>query len=136
MSVINGLGVVGARGPERARPGAGGFRVAGEARPAQGAAPAMAPAGLAGLLSLQEGETDAVRDRAARKHGTALLKELSTLQAGLLSGADDPAALRRLVSLAGSAPDAADPGLRGVLRATSLRAQIELARRGSDAAAM
>lgn len=141
MGAIRGLGRAGAPAAGRARAGAGGFSVGDVARAgaadagasASAASGAAAAAGLAGLLALQEGETDAARDRAARAHGDALLKELSALQAGLLAGADDPAALRRLASLADAAPQAADPGLRGLLRAASLRARVELARRAGAA---
>lgn len=137
MSFINGLGQVAPRAIPRARDGAGGFRapgVAGSAAGTGGVATAVAPGSLLGLLALQEGETDAARDRAARRHGDALLKELAALQRSLLGGEEAPGALARLAELSGQVPEAADPGLAGAVRAVALRARIEVARRARDAA--
>lgn len=137
MSFINGLGQVAPRVITRARDGVGGFRAPGSAGPTTGmagAAAAAAPASLLGLLALQEGETDAARDRAARRHGEGLLKELAALQRGLLGSEEAPGALARLAELSGHMPEAADPGLAGAVRAVALRARIEIAR-GARAAA-
>lgn len=139
MSYINGLGYVAPRAITRARDGAGSFRAlagAGSAGGAAGvaAAAAAAPGSLHGLLALQEGETDAARDRAARRHGDSLLKELAALQRGLLGGGEGDGALARLAELSGQVPEAADPGLAGAVRAVAMRARIEVARRARDAA--
>jgi Class II flagellar assembly regulator len=88
-----------------------------------------APASLLGvMLAVQEAEADHVRNRAARRHGEAMLAELAALQRGLLGGTAD-AALDRLAGLAQALPDAADPGLAAALQAVALRARVELARR-------
>lgn len=116
-----------ARTPARTAARGGGFRLpAGEA-----AAAASGVAGLSasGLLALQSPMTAAERDAAAARRGEALLRELDTLQHGLLSGRLRESALRRLAQL--SAGEAgADPALRETLEALSLRARVELARHG------
>jgi hypothetical protein len=95
-------------------------------------APATAAAGPVGgvtLLGVQEAGAAAERDARGRKRAAQMLDELTRLQAELLAGRADPAALERLASLAtGEAPD--DPVLAETLAAVSLRARIELARRG------
>lgn len=83
----------------------------------------------AGLLGLQESGEAAARDAAAARRGDSLLEELQGLQADMLRGGADPGRLRRLAAL-GDGDDGADPGLREAVRAISLRARIELARRG------
>ncbi|GAC1341365.1 MAG: hypothetical protein NVSMB18_13320 [Acetobacteraceae bacterium] len=83
------------------------------------------------LLAMQEAESDALQDRDARRHGTAVIDELSGLQCSLLGG--DAPDLGKLASLAQRPVAAADPRLAGVLRAIQLRAQIELARHGAAA---
>jgi hypothetical protein len=112
---------------------AGGFSV-----PAGGAAPAGAEAAggaaevsLAGLLALQEAADEPVRDRQARRRGHDLLAELAALQRELLAGPPDLDRLERLAALAREVPDAADPRLRAVVQAISLRARVELARYGA-----
>jgi hypothetical protein len=114
------------------------FRLPAEPAGASGTAAAALPArGLDALLALQETAAStgdpATRDREARRHGRDLLEELAALQRALLSGAagdaGDPA-LGRLGALLQSMPAATDPGLAAVLRAVSLRARLELARRG------
>ena len=88
-------------------------------------------AALDAMLALQEAEAEAARDRNARRHGKALLEALAELQRALLAGGDEEGpALQCLAALAADPPDAASPGLAGVLRALSLRAEVELARRG------
>lgn len=131
MSGIHGLGQVALRGPAQPRAGTAGFGPAvGKKASAAGVAAAAAPASLLGLLALQEGETDAARDRAARRHGDALLRELAALQRGLLGDADDlPGTLARLAALTEEGGEAANPDLAGIVRAVTLRARIELARR-------
>ncbi|HYZ61637.1 MAG TPA: flagellar assembly protein FliX, partial [Acetobacteraceae bacterium] len=91
-------------------------------------APAGAvPVSVLSLLALQEAESGAVQDREARRHGTAVLDELSELQRDLLG--EGAPKLDRLAALAARPVAAADPALAGVLRAIQLRAGIELARR-------
>ncbi len=91
-----------------------------------GAAAAVA---LGGMLFLQEEDGPEIRDRRARRHGQAMLKELGQLQTALLGGAADGEALRRLSALAGTVPEAADPMLGSLVRSVALRARVELARR-------
>lgn len=118
-----------AGGPRRA--GAAGFAIpSGAAKPATAPIAASAAAPLEGMLALQEAEGDAVRDRAARKHGQALLAALARLQSALLGGGDDPAALHEVAALAAHMPPAPTPALAAALAGVSLRAQVELARRG------
>lgn len=85
---------------------------------------------LGGMLGLQEQEDGAARDRGARRHGQALLRELAALQRSLLAGPGDPEALQRLTALGRATPEFSDPGLSSVVKAIALRAAIELARRG------
>jgi hypothetical protein len=117
----------------------GGFAVPAPPAPSRGAeaASALAPSAvLAGLLALQEeAEPQALRDRAARRHGRTMLTALAELQLALLAGpgeADDGAparALARLGHLLDEQPPAEDPALAGVLAAVALRCRVELARR-------
>lgn len=121
----------------------GGFALPAAAAPrGPGAASALAPAAaLAGLLALQEAGPEAVRDRAARRHGRAMLAALAGVQLALLAGADGgdgtgsggtapaAAALERLATLLDGMPPAEDPALAAVLGAVALRCRIELARR-------
>ena len=94
------------------------------------AAEAPMPAIAAGMLALQEAAVEAPQDRAARRHGRAMLAVLSRLQCILLSGADSEAALDELAMRAADIPCASDPGLAAALHAVVLRARVELARRG------
>ena len=73
------------------------------------------------------------RDRRAAARARLMLSDLSALQAGLLSGDADPAVLRRLAAAAAQGV-AADPILAEALAGISLRAQVELARRGNTVA--
>lgn len=116
-------------------PGAS-FRLPNPADTAQGVAASSTAAtrGLDALLALQEtgvaADNPAVRDREARRHGRAILEALAELQKALLGGSDDSEVLGRLGALLGSLPPAADAGLAVLLNSVSLRARIELARRG------
>jgi len=94
---------------------------------AQGAAAAEAIAPRLGVLGLQEGWSAAERDAAASRRGAALLRELEALQLGLLAGRLDASRLTRLALLA-EGEAGADPELRTIIQAISLRARIELAR--------
>lgn len=116
--------------PSRRRVAApGAFNVPKEAQAPTEAAPAGAAA-LSGLLALQEAvETSAAaaaQDRAAQRHGEAVIGDLAALQLALLSGR--PASAARLAAQAGAGPQAADPRLAAVLGAIRLRAEVELAR--------
>jgi len=87
---------------------------------------------LAGLLALQSDETDEARDREAKRRGQDMLAELAALQRALLSDAAGGAVpveqLRRLERLATEIPPPADPRLREVMDAITLRVRVELAR--------
>lgn len=106
------------------------------------APPGGAPAGVgaagpvqaAGMLALQEWQSDSVRDREARRRGNDLLAALARLQRALLEGGTAEA-LARLSALLEGMPEAADPGLAAVLRAVTLRARIEIARHSNGFAA-
>ena len=94
---------------------------------------AAPPVGLAGMLALQEAETEAARNGKGRRHGLAVLDALRKLQGDLLreTGAGE-AGMRSLARLAGQGQEVADPGLADVLSAIRLRAKIELLRRGVE----
>lgn len=150
MTTIDGIGRLAATPATKRRIGVGGFALPPELASASGsdisASGGSGPvftASMEGLLGLQEHfppdavATPAARDREARRHGNALLAALAELQslligtAGLSAGAPPDVRLLagRLAGLAGSIPAAADPGLRSIVAAIGLRAQIELARR-------
>lgn len=98
-----------------------------EAERAPESAAAGSVTGSLGLIGLQQGFSDAERDAAAQRRGHAVLEELEGLQLALLSGRIDAGRLSRLAQLA-EGEAGADPALRDILRAISLRARIELAR--------
>lgn len=88
---------------------------------------------LSGMLALQEVETGNVQDKAARRHGIALLEALSQLQKALLLGlGDSEAEVEALALLTTETPEPADPGLAAALAAIRLRAKIELLRQGIE----
>ena len=125
MTAITGLGPLPApRAPGRTKPSAG-FQVPEDMR--ADAPLAAAAVAMPSLLALQEAETDAVRDREARRHCGGLLSALAALQRGLLGG-DEPGGLEALAALVRAAPAPADLRLAGVQRALLLRAAVELAR--------
>ena len=137
MATINGSGIIGLGpiGGSGARPGrsTAGFSVPTAAGGGKAAAAAGASSvDLAGLLALQSENPDEVQEREARRHGHNLLAELAALQRALL--ADDAEQgvpldqLQRLERLAAAQPATADPQLREVLEAITLRARVELAR--------
>jgi len=98
--------------------------------PEADAAPTTAPLDAVtpfGLLGLQQGWSPAERDAAAQRRGQGLLRELQGLQLALLSGETDPASLAR-VALLSEGEAGADPALREIIAAISLRARVELAR--------
>lgn len=81
----------------------------------------------AGMLGAEAAWTPAERDAAAGRRGGAVLRELAALQLALLGGGLDRACLSRLAILA-EGEAGADPALREILEAISLRARVELAR--------
>jgi len=140
MTTIEGLGPP-APLPSAPRPGAPARRADGFALPRpdeSSAATADAAAvghasglgGLDALLTLQEEAPDPdARDRAARRRAHDLLQALASLQRALLAD-DESAAIGGLEALLRDPPIAADPGLAEVAAAVTLRARVELARRG------
>ena len=115
--------VGGARGT---RPG--GFRLPESAREAAATAPAEEVAPL-GLMALQEVEDATARNRRGAARAREMLRDLSSLQAAMLAGESDPAALERLARQAeGDVPP--DPVLAEALAGIALRARIEAARHG------
>ncbi|HET8995394.1 MAG TPA: flagellar assembly protein FliX [Acetobacteraceae bacterium] len=133
MSLIEGLGAPApGRLPNRTpRSGTASFTLDTAAESAgTGAAQAAAPPLAVSALALQEVAIDAPRDRAARRHGQALLAALGRLQRHLLGGADAAGSLDELAALAAIVPNVDEPGLAATLHATVLRARVELARRG------
>jgi hypothetical protein len=118
----------GGAGRARAGSAAGGFSL-GPGGPTGAALPAAAVS-LGSMLALQEAGAEPVRDRAARRHGHAMLQLLVALQRAMLGGGSgDEAELGRLAALSAEIPAASDPGLRQAVAAIALRASIELARR-------
>jgi hypothetical protein len=126
VDAIRGYGL-GPRGPARGAAPREGFRLPRAAGPA----PAAGVGGIAAaaVAPQDHGITDAERNDAAARRGGALLAEMAALQGGLLMGHMPDAALRRLAHLA-QGEGGADPALREVLDAISLRARVELARMG------
>ncbi|MBN8964209.1 MAG: flagellar assembly regulator FliX [Rhizobiales bacterium] len=107
------------------------FQVAAEAearRPA--ATPTLrAVGGIDALLVLQAVDDPAERRRRAVRSGRNTLDVLDELKVGLLAGAIDPSALRRLkASASGLSDTSGDSDLDGVLAAIELRAEVELAK--------
>ncbi len=128
---IKGVGSPAGAAPAAGRPsGASTFSVPAGAASVKAQA-AVSATGLDTLIGLQEWEGAPARDRRARKHGRAMLDALARLQLGLLANEADGPALAGLAALLDQCPDAADQGLRDALAAVSLRARIELARRGA-----
>ena len=99
-----------------------------------GGAPSVAPtaaaASLDGMLALQEDhrDSDPAPDQRAREGGAAILAELGAMHRAGLGHGDASAVAARLSGLVADLPDAADPGLAGVLRLIALRARIEVLR--------
>ena len=121
-------GPAGMAAPARAAAHGTGFAVPsppGAAAATAASGSGIAPAAMAGLLAVQEGAAGDRRASAARRAGRALLGGLSALQAALLVGQGEAAALAGLRDLLGAMPPAEDP----VLAAIALRCRIELARR-------
>ena len=109
----------------------GSFALPPEQTDASRAADEIAPAEVSGLFLLQEDQLPEQRNRAARRRCDQLLRALGELQLGLLAAGVDPELVPRLASLAAELPQAADPTLAALARMVSLRAKIEVARRGN-----
>jgi hypothetical protein len=82
------------------------------------------------MLALQEQAADMTRDRQARQHGQALLQALAALQHAMLADGTETESLQHLQALMAACPTAIDPALAAIIQGLSLRAQVELARRG------
>lgn len=123
-SVRRAAGAYGRQGGV-ARGGGGGrsFALPPSASP-EGAAPAAAIGAASGLLALQAAAEDAARDKAAERRGRDILDELAALQRDMLAGGASPARLRRLAALA-EGEGGADPALREIVAAISLRARVQ-----------
>ena len=130
MVNVSGIGrAQQAAAPRRTVASSAGFAVR-EQEAASGPAATAPTTALEGLLQFQEVEDAPARDRQARRHGQALLRELAELQRLLLGDGPLDESLGRLAALVETCPEAADPALAGVVAAVALRAQVELARRG------
>ncbi len=114
------------RASQARRAGPGGFTLP-EAAAQEAAATAAIPA-FQGMLGLQEDWSPADSDAAAQRRGLAVLRELEALQLALLDGEIRPERLSRLALLA-EGEAGADPALREIIEAISLRARVELLRR-------
>lgn len=119
--------------PPRRGSGPASFKVPEARAAAAETANAASAIAMPPLLAMQEAESAALQDRDARRHGEALMEELTGLQRALLGGREPD--LDRLAALAERKVGAADPALAGVMRAIQLRAGIELARSRSAASA-
>lgn len=122
---------IGGASAARGRPRSGRFQVSDTpADPAGVRAEAATTVSLGGLLAMQEDPRADDRNRRARAGGAAILAELAALQHACLDDGDATGVAQRLEGLVASLPDAADPGLAGVVRLIALRARIEMLRAG------
>lgn len=114
--------------------GAFGIPDGGTAARSGGVAGAPAIAGLDALLALQS--VGAPMERGARlKHGHAMLDLLDELKLELLSGGISPGRLERLVETVSRRPERhPDDRVEHVLDEIELRARVELAKHGREAA--
>ncbi|WP_198383302.1 flagellar assembly protein FliX [Roseomonas sp. KE2513] len=128
--MVPGLGGALAAGRAGAARGTrvGGFRLPESAREAVGSAAAEELAPL-GLMALQEVDDATARNRRGAARAQEMLRDLSALQAAMLSGEANPAALERLASQAEEEVPP-DPVLAEALAGIALRARIEAARHG------
>jgi hypothetical protein len=108
-----------------------GFSVAAEEEPrAATAGSGLRTLGsLDALIALQAVDTPEERRKRALGRGRTSLDALDELKLGLLAGALDTAALRRLKAVVGGlAEPSGDTRLDGVLAEIALRAEVELAK--------
>ena len=94
--------------------------------------PDIASVSLGAMLAAEALDRGPARDRAARRHGQAVLAGLTALQRALLEDGDQDgtASLHRLAALIADMPQADDPQLAALLDTIALRARVELARLG------
>jgi hypothetical protein len=92
----------------------------------------VAPLTAGMLAAVQEYGSEPPMERAARRQGMLLLRQLGLLQLSLLADGPDEASLDRLSSLVAALDEATsadiNPGLRKLLRSLALRARLELVR--------
>ncbi len=118
-----------AAGPARSS-GAGEFSLAGTGGATQPAA-TSAPARVLGLdnLVLPQSVDEAAERKRANKRGGRLLDLLDAIKLGMLTGSLDAEQVTRLrQAVADGDADYADAGLRELMGAIDLRAQVELAK--------
>ncbi len=125
MLIVTGAGALGplARKPAKQAGISSGFHL-----PEAGAIPEAAAPDPATPPTRPPDHT-AIRDRAARRHGSELLDILAELQRDLLADRDTETRIDHLANLVQTLPDAASPDLRATIRAIAARAAVELARR-------
>lgn len=129
----SGVGAAASVPRDSTKPAAGQFTVDDGGVPMQPARLAsLAGIGLESMLALQAVDEAAERDRAAHKHGTAMIAALRRLQRTMLAEEDPASALDALHDLAGDGPLANDPALGAIVREVVLRSRVELARRQHD----
>lgn len=100
---------------------------------ARSPAPLRAAPGLDALIALQAVAPESPREKRRRavKRGRGLLDALDGMKLALITGTDDPSALRRLAAgLRESSGGTGEPGLDDVIAAIELRAAVEIAKRG------
>jgi hypothetical protein len=111
---------------------AGAFRVAAESDSGMAEAASQladtTPVSLGVMLAAEALDRDAVRDRAARRHGLVVLAGLTALQRAMLEGGDSAVSLERLAALLADMPRAVEPRLAALLDTIVLRVRVELAR--------
>jgi hypothetical protein len=131
---ISGVGRARAAGAAAApgmQPAGGAFHVTAEggsgAAEASGPLAEAMPVSLGMMMAAEELDRDAMRDRAARRHGLVMLGGLTALQRALLEGGDTAVSLDRLGALLADMPQAAEPRLAALLGTIALRVKVELA---------
>lgn len=126
---------VSAANSKRRASGASGF----DAHMNTGAAAAGASGGTSGvgqvlamdaLVALQSVESDGARKREQIDRSGALLDELESLKADLLSGRVDARRLGRISELVSKHAQVQDPALADLIAQIDLRAQVEMAKLG------
>jgi hypothetical protein len=118
---------------------AGGFSLGSNApaaaSPSSGQASALTSMyGLDAILALQSVESGDDRRRRAVQHGHDLLDQLEALRADLLAGHVSPQRVGSLVTLIRGMQTSDDPRLAALIGDIALRARVELAKLGLDAA--
>lgn len=122
-----------AAGAPAAKPGSAFSLHVAESTPARGPSGASGPAGVVALeavLVLQELADGPAKRRNAVRRGHDLLDRLDELKLDLLGADIDNTSLDKLAMLLSSAGDSGEEGLDALLGDISLRAHVELAKRG------